>query len=205
MELSGLWPMFNPHPLHGVPLGKFYWCEPILSLHKTHPEDFKKLWDWELKWDKEKVYEPLYLRFHHTFGIPLTNQQGPITYRGLLTHPQSPLHVLTTSNLTRTHWDNADWDGFNEESPEHTSNQSFESCHAYCASLPDCYQFTWHGHHCWMSKALRLGQHKDPDGHHEETDRRYVSAWMTKRINEWVNDNICEGVHWVKPSVERVF
>ena len=55
VELSGLWPMFNPHPLHGVPFGKYYWCEPVLSLHKTHPEDFQKLWKWELKWDKEKV------------------------------------------------------------------------------------------------------------------------------------------------------
>ena len=86
--------------------------------------------------------------------------------------------------------------------PTNPSNPVVHTAHP----LPECYQFTWHGHHCWMSKALRLGQHKDPDGHHEEKDRRYLSAWMTEKVKKWVGENKCDdGVHWVKPSVERVF
>lgn len=44
--LSGLYPIFNPHPLHGIPFGpsnKPYWCQPVLSLHKTWPGDVPAL------------------------------------------------------------------------------------------------------------------------------------------------------------------
>ncbi|EED19855.1 conserved hypothetical protein [Talaromyces stipitatus ATCC 10500] len=44
--LSGLYPIFNPHPLHGIPFGpsgKPYWCQPVLSLHKTWPGDVSAL------------------------------------------------------------------------------------------------------------------------------------------------------------------
>lgn len=55
VDLSGLWPMFNPHGLHDIPFGKPYWCVPVISLHKSHPEDFKKLWEWENKRDRTQV------------------------------------------------------------------------------------------------------------------------------------------------------
>lgn len=44
--LSGLYPLFNPHPLHGIPFGpsgKPYWCQPVLSMHKTWPGDVPML------------------------------------------------------------------------------------------------------------------------------------------------------------------
>lgn len=44
--LSGLYPMFNPHPLHGIPFGpngKPYWCQPVLSLHKSSLNDIPML------------------------------------------------------------------------------------------------------------------------------------------------------------------
>lgn len=55
VDISGLWPMFNPHSLSGVPFGKLYWCEPVISLHKTAPEQMKKLWEWEMQRDRSKV------------------------------------------------------------------------------------------------------------------------------------------------------
>lgn len=179
VDISGLWPMFNPHGLHGIPFGPLYWCEPVISLHKTHPSDFEKLWNWENSRDRTK---------------------GPLLHRDLI-----DFHKLGEFE-TREDWDNADWDGFNEESTNHTSNQSFESCREYCTSVPHCYQFTWHAHHCWMTKGIRLGHAKDPDGYHEEVDRKYVSGWVTEKIKKWVDENKCEeGAHWVKPSVKRKF
>ncbi|OKL60719.1 hypothetical protein UA08_03989 [Talaromyces atroroseus] len=44
--LSGLYPLFNPHALHGIPFGpsgKPYWCQPVLSMHKTWPGDVPML------------------------------------------------------------------------------------------------------------------------------------------------------------------
>jgi hypothetical protein len=182
VEISGLFPMFNPHSLHGIPFGNAarYWCEPVVSLHKTHPGDFGKIWQFERDWDREK---------------------GPLLYRDVL------VGFWKLDRVERMEdWDNADWDGFNEESADHESNQSFEACRAYCLEHEKCWQFTWHGHHCWMSKALRMGQPKEPDGYHEEIDRKYVSGWDTEKIRKFVRGNTCEeGAHWVKPSIARIF
>ncbi|KAI0010909.1 hypothetical protein F4779DRAFT_575954 [Xylariaceae sp. FL0662B] len=47
IKLSGFWPLFNPHALHTIPFPQQYWCQPVLTLHKTKPEDMGKLWLWE--------------------------------------------------------------------------------------------------------------------------------------------------------------
>ncbi|KAG5978946.1 hypothetical protein E4U55_005715 [Claviceps digitariae] len=47
IQLQGYWPMFNPHPLHGIPFSDLYWCQPVLTLHKTLPQDMHSLWRWE--------------------------------------------------------------------------------------------------------------------------------------------------------------
>ena len=47
VNISGLWPMFNPHPEQGVPFSHRYWCQPVISMHKTHPERMVSLWRWE--------------------------------------------------------------------------------------------------------------------------------------------------------------
>lgn len=110
------------------------------------------------------------------------------------------------SAKTRENWNNADLDGFNEEDPNHKSNQSFESCKEYCHEHEKCFQFTWHGHHCWMSSVIRVGHHKDPDGEHEEADRKYVSGWDIEKIRIFMGKNTCkDGAYWMKPSVERHF
>lgn len=47
IALQGYWPMFNPHPLHGIPYSDRYWCQPVLTLHKTSPKDMVDVWRWE--------------------------------------------------------------------------------------------------------------------------------------------------------------
>ena len=47
VSLGGLWPMFNPHPPHGVPFSDSYWCQPPLTMHKPTEEDLSGLWRWE--------------------------------------------------------------------------------------------------------------------------------------------------------------
>ncbi|KAF2874295.1 hypothetical protein BDV95DRAFT_487700 [Massariosphaeria phaeospora] len=178
VDISGLWPMFNPHPLAGVPFGKWYWCEPVISLHKTAPEDFLKLWQWENKRDR---------------------RTGPLLYRDLATY-----HHLDTFTQ-RQNWDAADFDGFTEpdNSPAHTS---LAACSAACTANAACFQYTWHGQHCYMARSMRLGHSKAPDGVHDEVDRAYVSGWDVVKIERWRREHMCaEGPHWVKPSVKRIF
>lgn len=47
VTLSGLWPMFNPHPLHGIPFDEVQWCQPVITTHKTRLEDMAGLAEWE--------------------------------------------------------------------------------------------------------------------------------------------------------------
>jgi hypothetical protein len=49
VKLSGMWPMFNPHPLHSIPFDDAYWCQPVISMHKTLLTDMAGLAKWENK------------------------------------------------------------------------------------------------------------------------------------------------------------
>lgn len=47
IKLSGLWPMFNPHPFHSIPFADAYWCQPIISAHRSSPEEMRAFSKWE--------------------------------------------------------------------------------------------------------------------------------------------------------------
>jgi hypothetical protein len=55
VALQGYWPMFNPHPLHKIPFSDQYWCQPIMTLHKTSPSDMVDVWKWEFGQRKHEV------------------------------------------------------------------------------------------------------------------------------------------------------
>jgi hypothetical protein len=51
--LSGMWPMFNPHPLDSIPFGdEHHWCQPAISMHKSQLSDMTGLADWEDERDR---------------------------------------------------------------------------------------------------------------------------------------------------------
>ena len=178
VEVSGLWPMFNPHRLEDVPFGKDYWCEPVISLHKTDPGPMKDLWIWDngqrQQHERPLLYRDLLFSFHGNFS-------------------------------QRENWDAAFDAGFqlDDDSIVHTSLQA---CETGCFSNEECWQYTWHGSHCYYSRALYIGRYKEPDGYHNETDRKYISGWDLDKIQTWSVKNTCEeGPHWVKPSVKRKY
>jgi len=55
IALQGYFPMFNAHSLHGIPYSDRYWCQPVLTLHKTSPQDMKDVWRWEFGQRRERV------------------------------------------------------------------------------------------------------------------------------------------------------
>ncbi|KAJ5950808.1 uncharacterized protein N7479_009221 [Penicillium vulpinum] len=55
IELSGMWPMFNAHPLDSIPFGDDqHWCQPAISMHKSKLSDMTGLADWEDQRDRTK-------------------------------------------------------------------------------------------------------------------------------------------------------
>lgn len=178
MGISGLWPMFNPHRIEDIPFSKDYWCEPVISLHKSTPGAFEDLWRWE--------YEQR------------PSQELPLTYRDLL--------MSYHGNFSqREDWDAAFEAGFqlDDNSTVHTS---LDACEAGCFANSECRQYTWHGRHCYYSRALYIGSSKQPDGYHEPEDRKYISGWDLNKIQTLSIKNQCtDGPHWVKPSVKRKY
>lgn len=178
VDISGLWPMFNPHRLEDIPFGKDYWCEPVISLHKTSPDGFRDLWKWE--------------------NDQREHNERPLLYSDLL--------FSFHGNLSRReNWDAAFDAGFQlpDNSTVHTS---LDACEAGCFTHNDCQQYTWHGGHCYYARALYIGHAKEPDGYHEPEDRKYISGWDSTKLQTWSLKNTCaEGAHWVKPSVKRKY
>ncbi|KAF1932049.1 glycosyltransferase family 31 protein [Didymella exigua CBS 183.55] len=164
VDISGLWPMFNPRGLEDVPFGKDYWCEPVITLHKTDPHQHER----------------------------------PLLYKDLL--------FSYLGNFSqRDDWDAAFDAGFQLD-VNSTVHSSLDACEAGCFAHHECQQYTWHGAHCYYLRALYIGRAKEPDGYHEEEDRKYVSGWDINKIQTWSLQHTCEeGLHWVKPSVKRIY
>ncbi|KFG85474.1 hypothetical protein MANI_011751 [Metarhizium anisopliae] len=196
VQLQGYWPMFNPHPLHGIPFSDSYWCQPVMTLHKTTPKDMIDLWHWE-------------------FGQRQLHR--PMLYSDVwrLRHPGEP--------STLENWDNGDWDSW--QPPAEASVSGPGACEQYCRSQDDCLQWNWRGgdeKKCILMRSVRYGAARKPeyfpdDGKREtlpedELDTQaqgkwveYQSGWVEDRIESWRNERTCEQVHWVGPSVSRVF
>ncbi|KAE8393774.1 hypothetical protein BDV23DRAFT_148641 [Aspergillus alliaceus] len=133
IKLSGLWPMFNPHPFHGIPYDNAYWCQPVISMHKTLFSDMKRLIKWENQRDRTK----------------------PLLYADMFEYAR-----LGTFE-SKADWDNGDWGGFREpdDSPAHAS---MDACRAACHDHPQCLSYTYdHSGHCIFVPTIRLG-HNTP-------------------------------------------
>ncbi|POR35551.1 Uncharacterized protein TPAR_04251 [Tolypocladium paradoxum] len=193
--LQGYWPMFNPHPLHGIPFSDPYWCQPVLTLHKTTPNDTVDLWRWEF--GQRRLHRPLlYSDLWH------------------FRHPGEP-GVLEN-------WDNGDWDSWRP--PPTAEVDSFESCERFCRKEDQCVQWNWRGGNdktCILMRSIRYGQAREPEMIPEKRGAKpeeilsdekprgnwvdYKSGWVEERIHKWREERRCKEAHWVGPSVTRIF
>ncbi|GAB7362503.1 hypothetical protein MBLNU230_g2824t1 [Neophaeotheca triangularis] len=200
VEVSGMWPMFQPHPAHGVPFSDLYWCQPLITMHKPHVEDMVGLWRWE-----EARRDP----------------NRPLLFRDLADY------LNITSVAFREDWDNAAWDGYPAPSggPDGIDpHSSLEACSRSCDESGNCFQWTYHLKRCTFVRSFRLGTQKEPRGEKPKThkdeegnvveepvkewsleDQRYMAGWDVDNIKRWIEKRPCEEVEWVKPSIERIF
>jgi hypothetical protein len=72
IELSGMWPMFNPHPLDSIPFGDDHqWCQPVISMHKSQVGDMIGLADWEDGRDRTVLFLLLNLLIYMLIHVNL--------------------------------------------------------------------------------------------------------------------------------------
>ncbi|RFU78999.1 glycosyltransferase family 31 [Trichoderma arundinaceum] len=178
VALQGYWPMFNPHPLHGIPFSDRYWCQPMITLHKTSPTDMVDVWKWEF--GQRKFQRPLLYSDYWQFHRPGTS--------GFLEN-----------------WDNGDWDS-SKLGPEEGID-SFEKCKEACKREDNCLQWNWRGRDemkCVLGRSFRYGEARKPE-QKEEKWIDFNSGWFEDRINQWRKERPCDVVEWVGPSIKRVF
>ncbi|KOS18241.1 Beta-1 [Escovopsis weberi] len=187
VPLQGYWPMFNAHPLHGIPFDSPYWCQPVLSLHKTRPEDMRPLWRWEF--------------------ARRTNDR-PLLYADLLGY-----HFGGRDDVSRTGWDNGDWNGWIADDGKDI--ESFDACREACVADKGCVQFNWRGRDarkCLLMRTFRYGSKRDAETMMEQDGDRggkerwvdFTAGWLGERMEQWRTKKTCDVVEWVGPSVSRV-
>ena len=96
----------------------------------------------------------------------------------------------------REDWDNISWrsdlgSGLTGEDDEKVTTQSAKECAAACEANAHCFQFVLDGESCFLGKAIRLGERRNPsDG------KRWRSGWNQGRIANWVTKQTCNGVQF---------
>ncbi|RYP20706.1 hypothetical protein DL765_002656 [Monosporascus sp. GIB2] len=181
IDLSGYWPLFNPHPLHSIPFGNDYWCQPVLTMHKTKPDDMGKLWRWEHSrriLERPLLYEDLYDFHHRNRGFYLQD------------------------------WDNCCWGTYH--GPNVTSFAECgkacsenEECFQYRYHLGKCTFMRFMRYGEARDPQIPSDSYDDQEWTYEQS--RFMSGWVQPRIDAWIEERKCRKAQWVRPSLERIF
>ncbi|KAH7322729.1 hypothetical protein B0I35DRAFT_426322 [Stachybotrys elegans] len=197
IPLQGYWPLFNPHPLHGIPFGEHHWSQPPVTLHKTEPDDVRRLWQWE---GRNRDFE------------------RPILYSDLweFHHPVQP--------AIRTDWDGGEFYAFRP--PPDAIVTTLEECERFCKEEKTCLQWLWKGRdesQCVLSTSFRLGNLRKPEELPEPEDRDedgnvippdpkrkkrwmdFTTGWVDENIFRWRQEHRRKEATWVEPSITRIF
>jgi hypothetical protein len=187
-SLSGLFPMFQPHALHSIPLSDEYWCQPIISMHKTAKEDMVLF----RKWEESR-----------------RSLQRPLVFADLIDY------LNLTEVPFREDWINSDFGGY--RAPVSEAHASFYACGRACQADHNCLQWTYHLRTCDFVSSIRLGHTMvpgtEPDRSHKEKDvrwshqeKRYLAGWDLEGIKRWTSaaGRDCQNVGWEKPSLKRI-
>lgn len=188
-NLSGMFPMFQPHGLHSIPLSDEYWCQPLLTMHKTSAEHMLAFRKWEES--RRRLHRPLLF----ADIVDFLN--------------------LTTVHI-RSDWTNSDFGGY--RAPNDGAHISFQSCDLACRIDRDCLQWTYRLGVCTFVAFLRLG-HSTPQGgdysgpETDDTlrplhkDKNSWAGWDRDGIKQWMSEEgrDCGHVRWEKPSTSRIY
>ncbi|OQD85637.1 hypothetical protein PENANT_c009G00540 [Penicillium antarcticum] len=160
IKLSGMWPMFNAHPLHSIPFGnEHHWCQPVISMHKSLLGDMDGLTKWENR----------------------RNRTEPLLYADLIDYHQ-------IGDLSeKKGWDNGDWGGTIEAPDTLPQHQSLEACRQACHEKDWCMAFTHDNKGtCVFQRTMRLGSSK-PDLIDQFTagwDNEKIKKWRTYKSED---------------------
>ncbi|CEJ94762.1 hypothetical protein VHEMI10275 [[Torrubiella] hemipterigena] len=182
VQLQGIWPMFTPYSANEIPYIEKVWCYPILTLHKTIPEDMGDLFNWEFANRNES--RPLLYSDTWDFYKPGSVARKPNWFGGHRGHfdPKKGVKV-----------------------------KSADECQAACISEERCLQWTWQDlgfQRCILMDIIVYGNDA-PEAveKHGFFKKRvnYTTGWIQDR-NKRVRDGLtCGPAKWTGPSMTRIY
>jgi hypothetical protein len=184
-------PMLVQHQPETIPFSGPSWCQPSVTLHHVHAQNFEKLYNLERSLNFSRlllrdVYSLLSDRI-----LPRRNDWDNGSDAKEIALPVEP---LIFENDRDGHLSSFD------------PNVNFDSCKAACERNEQCFQFyfrnttvaenstTFHfQHQCHLSSAFRLGLRKPSQEFFNPEEpgvfRCWTSGWLTDRILQWVERN----------------
>lgn len=209
IRVSGFWPMINPYPLDRIPYSSGHWCQPVLTLHKTDPEEMVKLWRWEQSRRERSVGSTLCSEPSRGWSLLTGCFQTPLLFRHLFERTRAEWKSL---DRERANWDN----GGRGEYQRTQAGSSLE-CRKSCQLDAQCFQYKLDRGTCVLREAFDLGSAtiaEDVEGTvgssgesrgSPSLQTKVVSGWNMDHIDAWAREHTCDEVQWVRPSVARMY
>lgn len=158
-----------------------FWCKPTVTMHHVSPDFMKEVSALERGRPPTSVGTAAAV----SFGVHADKQQGFIA-------PWEIFKYLVKDKLEgmpspKEDWDNISWKlepgaGLTQKPDEETKKDSVEACADSCMSNDECYQYMYDGEKCFIGKAFRLGQAREPkDG------KKYWSGWRQDKLSAWID------------------
>jgi hypothetical protein len=166
VPLRGYWPMFNDANPTTIRFGHDQWCDAVLTLHQLAPLDFSAL----ARCDAARTHPERPLLFQHLFALIEPRLQPRLD----------------------------DWTNLSDDTtykPGTAQAKSFDACQKACLKDAKCLQYELSGGACALSRSVRLGVQRLPDGEQAST-----AGWMMERIAAFKGANSpCLGARFVHP------
>lgn len=101
-------------------------------------------------------------------------------------------------------WDNISWrnelgSGLTGADDEKVPTASVDACAIACQANVECLQYVHDGDTCFLGKAIRLGERREP-----EKNKQWRSGWHQGRIEEWISKQALCDIREFPASLERV-
>lgn len=221
VAVEGYWPLFNPHAMHNVPYSDFYWCQPVVTLHKTTPADMVELWKWEHSRRRRDVSFPFIPLWRHGLGfyknrvsLCLRHLSRKAIYTGdtaNISPPQKPLlyqdlwsfrHPGDSDTYLLEDWDNGGWADYRP--PPEAKIYSAATCRSACEASDRCLQFLWRGleaRECVLMFQLRYGVPRKPDTVTEYAEEQQPDGTVKKVVAKETRVDYTSG--WMTERIAR--
>ncbi|KAI0834234.1 glycosyltransferase family 31 protein [Hypoxylon sp. FL0890] len=185
------WPTINGEKPYTIPYGPREWCHPIVTMHHMDPEEISSFWKFEKRFYESQGLPRPVIRFKDIYEefvkpklLPERYDWDNLSEDVLYLDPNHP-ERYTQQQKDKDHTKKL-LKQFRVPAVERDAYKSFKHCSLLCASIRNCFQFSYHNGACAYNKSFRLGR---PAKKTNKKEERWISGWEYRRIYEWADEH----------------